>query len=75
MRRGESLRGSSLDCSEHCRLDLVEPTNAEHKTPLGFIELEAAGGFPGEVVRLDSRGMEGGRWRLRGDLTWEPVGP
>ncbi|NIV33496.1 MAG: hypothetical protein GWN58_29820, partial [Anaerolineae bacterium] len=72
---GESLRGSWPDCPDNCRLDLVEAGNAEHKSPLAFIELEAAEGLPGEVVRLDSQGMESGRWRLRGDLTWEPVGP
>jgi hypothetical protein len=73
--QGESLRVSSLDCTDKCRLDLVEVGDAEHNTPLGFIELEAAGGFPGEVVRLDSQGVEVGRWRLRGDLTWEQLAP
>ena len=75
MSQDESLRMSSLDCSDKCRLDLVEAGDAEHNTILGFIELEAAGGFPGEVVRLDSQGKEVSRWRLRGNLTWEPVVP
>jgi len=72
---GESLRVSTLDCSKKCRLDLVEAGNVEHNPILGFIDLEAAGGLPGEVVRLDSQGKEVSRWRLRGDLTWESVAP
>jgi hypothetical protein len=70
---GESLRVSTLDRSKKCRLDLVEASDVEHNPILGFIELEAAGGLPGEVVRLDSQGKEVSRWCLQGDLTWEPV--
>jgi hypothetical protein len=72
MEWGESLEVSSVGCSDNCLLDLVEVGGAEQNTILGFIELDAAGGFPGEVVRLDAQGKEVSRWRLRGDLTWEP---
>ena len=71
--QGERLRVSSLDCSDECRLDLVEAGDAAQDTVTGYVVLDATRGFPGEVVRLDSQGREVSRWRLRGDLTWEPV--
>jgi hypothetical protein len=42
---------------------------------VGYLDLDATGEFPGEIVHLDVEGSEIGRWRLRGDLTWEAVLP
>jgi hypothetical protein len=66
---GEMLEVSLSD-GNACRLDIVHAHN-----PLGFVQLDMSEGFPGEVRRVDLEGNESTSWRLRGDLTWEPVPP
>ena len=43
MSQDESLRLSSLDCWDRCRLDVIEVGNAQPAAILSFIELAAAG--------------------------------
>ena len=55
-------------CITDCRLDIVRWTDDKR---VGSIRLDTTVGFPGEVYRTDGR--ESIHYRLRGDLTWEPV--
>ncbi len=57
------------DCTLNCRLDVVGDDDAR----VGSILLETASEYPGAVYRVN--GSESDRWRLRGDLTWEHLGP
>jgi hypothetical protein len=72
LQEDEMLLLAPEDCQDDCRLDVVPSTDqgVAAQEPQG-IRLDVAGGFPGEVYRID--GQESDHWRLRGDLTWEPV--
>jgi hypothetical protein len=67
---GERLELTPEGCTTNCRLDVVSLSDGAR---LGSIRLDTAIGFPGAVYRVD--GVESAHWRLRGDLTWEQVGP
>jgi hypothetical protein len=68
----ESLQVSASIDTEAFRLAVLD---RETDMTVGFIELDASGGFPGGVVRIDTEGNESTRGRLRGDLSWEVVAP
>jgi hypothetical protein len=65
---GEMLELAPEGCTTHCRLDVVRFLDSAR---VGSIRLDTTVGFPGEVYRTDGR--ESVHYRLRGDLTWEPV--
>jgi hypothetical protein len=67
---GEGLALTPEGCTTNCRLDVLR---LEDDARLGSIRLDTTVGFPGAVYRVN--GVESARWRLRGDLTWEPASP
>jgi hypothetical protein len=67
---GEGLELTPEGCTLNCRLDVVRLSDRARQ---GSIRLDTTIGFPGAVYRVN--GGESGRWRLRGDLTWERVSP
>jgi hypothetical protein len=67
---GEWLELTPEGCTTNCRLDVVRSVDSAR---LGSIRLDTTVGFPGAVYRVN--GGESGRWRMRGDLTWERVPP
>jgi hypothetical protein len=72
---GENLRVSSSDCTDTCRFVAYRRDSAGDEITVGYLELDAVGESPGEIVRVDVEGRESGAWRLRGDLTWEAAPP
>ena len=72
---GEYLRVSSAGCTDTCGVVVYRREGAGDEITVGYLNLDAAGEFPGDIVRVDVEGSESGRWRLRGDLTWEAVLP
>ena len=70
LNEGERLELTPEGCTTNCRLDVLR---REDDARLGSIRLDTTVGFPGAVYRVN--GVESTRWRLRGDLTWEPALP
>jgi hypothetical protein len=66
----EHLEISPVGCTDGCRIDIIGDQDG---TRVGSVRLDTTQGFPGQVYRTN--GLESTYWRLRGDLTWEPVRP
>ncbi len=64
----EMLELTPEGCTANCRLDIVRLSDSKR---MGSIRLDTTVGFPGEVYRTN--GHESVHYRLRGDLTWEPL--
>jgi hypothetical protein len=73
----EGRHSCGVDCEAGCGLAIYRygdyGDTGAWCTWLGAIHLDTAGGFPGEVYRVDPDGGESTHWRLRGDLSWESV--
>jgi hypothetical protein len=70
---GEGLLVDSVDCGTDCGLTVFRFGDTAMR--LGTIQLDTVKGFPGEVHRVNVDGAESMHWRLKGNLTWEPVSP